>query len=46
MNHGLFSRQWAHRIGWMLVIWTTSVITLAIAALSVKLLMKLAGLTT
>jgi hypothetical protein len=41
------SRQlWAHRLGWMLLIWTTSVATLAIAALGVRMLMNLAGLTT
>ncbi|MCK1490032.1 DUF2474 domain-containing protein [Bradyrhizobium sp. 180] len=37
---------WAHRIGWMLLIWTTSVATLAIAALGIRMLMNLAGLTT
>ena len=39
-------RLWAHRIGWMLLIWTTSVATLAIATLSIRMLMNLAGLTT
>jgi hypothetical protein len=38
-------RLWAHRISWMLLIWTTSVATLAIAALGVRMLMNLAGLT-
>ncbi|WGD53118.1 DUF2474 domain-containing protein [Bradyrhizobium sp. CB1650] len=35
---------WTRRIGWMLLIWTASIVTLAIAALSVRLLMNLAGL--
>ena len=37
---------WAHRIGWMLLIWMISVAALAIAALGVRILMNLAGLTT
>lgn len=39
-------RLWARRIGWMLLIWTTSVAALAVAALSIRMLMNLAGLTT
>jgi Protein of unknown function (DUF2474) len=37
---------WARRVGWMLLIWTTSVAALAIAAVCVRILMNLAGLTT
>ena len=36
---------WTRRIGWMLLIWTASIVTLAIGALGVRLLMNLAGLT-
>jgi hypothetical protein len=35
----------SHRIGWMLLIWTTSVARLAIVALGVRMLTNLAGLT-
>ena len=39
-------RLWARRIGWMVLIWTASVAALAIAALSIRMLMNLAGMTT
>jgi len=38
-------RLWARRIGWMGFIWMASVATLAIVALSVRMLMNLAGMT-
>lgn len=37
---------WAHRMSWMLLIWSTSVAALAIAAQAIRMLMNLAGLTT
>ena len=39
-------RLWARRIGWMVLIWTASVAALAIVALSIRMLMHLAGMTT
>jgi hypothetical protein len=39
-------RLWARRMGWMVLIWTASVAALATAALSVRMLMNLAGMTT
>jgi hypothetical protein len=38
-------RIWAHRLGWMLLIWTSSVAALAIASLGIRMLMNFAGLT-
>jgi Protein of unknown function (DUF2474) len=39
-------RVWARRIGWLLLIWITSVAALAIVATGVRTLMNLAGMTT
>ncbi|HEY0146412.1 MAG TPA: DUF2474 domain-containing protein [Methylovirgula sp.] len=40
------SRAWLKRIGWLVLIWTLSVLALGIVALLFRALMKLAGLTT
>jgi hypothetical protein len=37
---------WMQRVGWMLLIWAAGVTTLTIVALSIRMLMKLADLTT
>jgi hypothetical protein len=37
---------WARRLGWMVLLWTASVAALAIAALILRALMAVAGLTT
>jgi hypothetical protein len=39
-------RLWARRIGWLVLIWIASVTALAIVAAGVRMLMKLAGMTT
>lgn len=39
-------RRWLSRLGWLIVIWTASVATLAAAALVFRIIMSLAGLTT
>jgi hypothetical protein len=36
-------RGWLKRLGWLLLIWSASVATLAVAALAMKLLMRAAG---
>jgi hypothetical protein len=36
---------WPHRIGWLVLIWTASVVALALCALAIRMLMNLAGLT-
>jgi hypothetical protein len=38
--------SWLKRIGWLVLIWTLSVLALGIFALLFRGLMKLAGLTT
>lgn len=38
-------RGWLHRLAWLLLIWTTSVVALGIAALAIRLLMRAAGMT-
>jgi hypothetical protein len=38
-------QRWARRAGWMFLIWTASVVALAIAALSIRMIMHFAGLT-
>jgi hypothetical protein len=38
--------SWPRRIGWLLLIWTASVMALALAAVLFRLLMSAAGLTT
>jgi hypothetical protein len=38
-------RFWLRRVGWLVLIWTASVATLAIAAALFRVLMNVAGLT-
>jgi hypothetical protein len=38
-------RSWLRRIGWLALIWTASVLALAIVAALFRILMTLAGLT-
>ncbi len=40
------SAIWLKRIGWLVLIWTLSVLALGIVAILFRALMKLAGLTT
>ncbi|MBS0253190.1 MAG: DUF2474 domain-containing protein [Proteobacteria bacterium] len=37
--------SWAHRVGWLILIWTSSVLALGVAAGLMRLLMTQAGLT-
>lgn len=37
--------SWPRRIGWLVLIWASSVATLGVVALLFRLLMNLAGLT-
>lgn len=37
--------MWGRRILWLVAIWTASVLTLGVAALAMRGLMKVAGLT-
>jgi hypothetical protein len=37
-------KLWAHRIGWMVVIWAGSVAGLAVVASLLRLVMKLSGM--
>jgi hypothetical protein len=37
--------SWPKRIGWLVLIWTASVLALGLVALAFRLLMNLAGLT-
>jgi hypothetical protein len=39
-------RLWAHRIGWMVLIWAGSVAGLAVVASLLRLVMKLSGMRT
>ena len=38
--------SWRHRIGWLVLIWTASVMVLALVAVLFRMLMSVAGLTT
>ena len=38
-------RLWLNRLGWLLLIWTASVLCLGVVALILRLLMSAAGLT-
>jgi Protein of unknown function (DUF2474) len=38
--------SWLHRIGWLILIWTASVLGLALVAVLFRMLMSAAGLTT
>lgn len=37
-------KRWFKRIGWLVLIWAGSVLTLAVMAYALRLLMQLAGL--
>jgi hypothetical protein len=37
---------WLKRVGWLVLIWTLSVLALGVFALVFRIFMKLAGLTT
>ncbi|GAB7545066.1 DUF2474 domain-containing protein [Cupriavidus sp. CuC1] len=37
-------RPWLKRVGWMVLIWVASVAALGVAALALRLLMRLAGM--
>jgi hypothetical protein len=39
-------QSWNSRLGWMVLIWTASVLTLAALALMFRVLMNAAGLTS
>jgi hypothetical protein len=39
-------RSWPRRLGWFVLIWATSVATLAVVAALFRMAMTLAGLTT
>jgi Protein of unknown function (DUF2474) len=38
-------RLWARRVGWLILIWTLSVIALAVVAVLLRTMMKIAGLS-
>ncbi|KIQ96297.1 DUF2474 domain-containing protein [Lysobacter sp. A03] len=38
--------HWAKRLGWLVLIWSASVATLALVALAIKLIMRAVGMTT
>ena len=38
-------RKWLHRFGWLVLIWSASVAALGLAALVLRAVMSLAGLT-
>jgi hypothetical protein len=38
--------MWLKRVGWLVLIWTLSVLALGVFALVFRVFMKLAGLTT
>jgi hypothetical protein len=42
---GLPKDTWARRIGWLVLLWTASVATLAAVAFLIRLLMNLVGMT-
>jgi hypothetical protein len=37
--------SWLRRIGWLVLIWTVSVLALAAVAVAIRMVMSLAGLT-
>jgi hypothetical protein len=39
------SRKWLSRIGWLMLIWATSVATLGVVALVLRAIMSVAGMT-
>jgi hypothetical protein len=42
---GSAPRLWVRRVGWLILIWTLSVIALAVVAALLRTLMKIAGLS-
>jgi hypothetical protein len=42
-GHG--HRLWARRFGWLILLWTLSVLALAVVAVLLRTVMKLAGLS-
>jgi hypothetical protein len=38
-------KSWPRRVGWLIMIWTAGVITLAVVAVFFRILMNAAGLT-
>lgn len=38
--------RWLRRLGWLIAIWTASVAALALAAVLIRALMQIAGMTT
>jgi len=42
----MFRRLWARRVGWLVLLWTVSVLALAIIATIFRMLMSVAGMTT
>jgi hypothetical protein len=45
MNPQASLPSWPQRVGWLVLIWTTSVLALAFLAFAFRLLMNIAGLT-
>jgi hypothetical protein len=39
------NRLWVRRVGWLIVIWTLSVIALAVVAVLLRIVMRFAGLS-
>jgi hypothetical protein len=39
-------RKWPYRVGWLVLIWTASVVALGVVALILRVIMSVAGLTT
>jgi hypothetical protein len=44
-NAGTERPSWLRRIGWLLLIWTASVLALAVVAVVIRIIMTAAGLT-
>jgi hypothetical protein len=40
-----YSRNWLSRVGWLILIWATSVLALAAVALILRAIMSAAGMT-
>ncbi len=38
-------KHWLRRLGWLVIIWTASVIVLAVVAMFFRLLLSMAGMT-
>ena len=46
MDHHQTPGSWPKRLGWLVLIWAASVLTLGAVALIFRLIMNMAGLTT